>query len=103
MLVYSARTVVPVASPPVSDGAVAVENGRIAAVGPRADVLEQATRAEVRDLGDAVVIPGLVNAHTHLELRSPSFTFPKRSIRKQASSYKKHLPRYPGDQHIQFH
>jgi cytosine/adenosine deaminase-related metal-dependent hydrolase len=68
MLVYTARTVVPVASPPVTDGAVAVEDGRIEAVGPRADVLQQAPGAEVRDLGDVVVVPGLVNAHTHLEL-----------------------------------
>ncbi len=69
MIVYTARYVLPVASPPVHDGALAVDDGRIQAVGARADVLEQAgDGAEVRDLGDAVLMPGLVNAHTHLEL-----------------------------------
>jgi cytosine/adenosine deaminase-related metal-dependent hydrolase len=68
MRVYLARSVVPVAAPPVDGGAVAVRDGLVTAVGTRAEVLEQAAGAEVRDLGDAVLIPGLVNAHTHLEL-----------------------------------
>lgn len=46
------------------DGTVAVEDGRIAYVGARAD----APRGESRDLGDVVLMPGLVNAHCHLEL-----------------------------------
>jgi cytosine/adenosine deaminase-related metal-dependent hydrolase len=48
---------------------MAVENGRIVAVGRRASVLHAAgSGADVRDLGDVVLLPGLVNAHTHLEL-----------------------------------
>jgi len=69
MIVYTARHVVPVSSPPASDGAVAVHEGRIAAVGRRSEVLKAAgAGAEVRDVGDAVLIPGLVNAHVHLDL-----------------------------------
>jgi len=69
MHLYLARCVLPVASPPIPSGAVAVHEGRIAAVGRRKDVQKAVgTAAEVRDLGDVVVFPGLVNAHTHLEL-----------------------------------
>ena len=56
-----ARWVFPVATAPLSGGAVTVRNGRVAAVGAGpAD-------APVTDLGDAAILPGLVNAHTHLE------------------------------------
>ena len=61
MRVLSADWVVPVEGPPISDGAVALENGRIAAVGT------------ARELGpgerfpDSVILPGFVNAHSHLE------------------------------------
>ncbi len=51
-------------APAIADGTVVVDGGRIAWVGPRRD----APRGEDRDLGDAVLMPGLVNAHTHLEL-----------------------------------
>jgi cytosine/adenosine deaminase-related metal-dependent hydrolase len=43
-------------------------NGHIAAVGPRREVLARHPSAEQFDAGDALVLPGLVNAHTHLEL-----------------------------------
>jgi cytosine/adenosine deaminase-related metal-dependent hydrolase len=58
----TARWVLPVASPPLEGGLVTVAGERIAAVGPHGS-----RRADV-DLGDAAVIPGLVNAHTHLDL-----------------------------------
>jgi 5-methylthioadenosine/S-adenosylhomocysteine deaminase len=59
--VYSADWVLPVDAPPIRDGAVAVEDGRIAAVGPAAEL----GRGE--HFEEAVVVPGFVNAHTHLE------------------------------------
>jgi len=63
-----ARWLVPVASPPVEDGAVLVgADGRIAAAGRNAEVPRPADVPSF-DLGDAAILPGLVNAHTHLEL-----------------------------------
>ena len=50
--------------PPLRDAWVAVDRGRIAAIGKRA----LATGATEVDLGEVAVMPGLVNAHTHLEL-----------------------------------
>lgn len=69
MLVFSASHLLPIASPLVRGGGVAVDGGRIVAVGRRKDVLKAAGASpEVRELGDAVLMPGLINAHTHLEL-----------------------------------
>lgn len=63
-----ARFVFPVDRPPIDHGVVTIEGERIVDVGPhRAD-------ANVLDLGDVALLPGFVNAHTHLEfshLRQP--------------------------------
>ena len=57
MTVYSADWVLPVAGEPIRDGAVTVEDGVITDVGPG--------RGEHFD--GAVIVPGFVNAHSHLE------------------------------------
>jgi cytosine/adenosine deaminase-related metal-dependent hydrolase len=51
----------------VADGAVLMERARVAAAGP-ARRLARRFGVHARDMGDAVLVPGLVNAHTHLEL-----------------------------------
>jgi cytosine/adenosine deaminase-related metal-dependent hydrolase len=56
-----ARWVFPVSAPPLKDASVTVADGRIVAVGTGP------VEGPVEDLGDAALIPGLVNAHTHLE------------------------------------
>ncbi len=65
---YAARWLVPVSSANVADGAIAIEGEQIVSLGSRATLAEQFPDAAVRDLGDAAIIPGLVNAHSHLEL-----------------------------------
>ncbi|HEX8191103.1 MAG TPA: amidohydrolase family protein [Pyrinomonadaceae bacterium] len=66
--IYCARWVLPITSGPIRDGAVAVEGTRIAGVGARAVVSERFPSAEVLELGEAALLPGFVNCHTHLEL-----------------------------------
>ena len=63
MIRYRAAWVVPIAAPPLRDGWVEVDRGRIVAVGQKREhaVPEQ-------DLGAVALMPGLVNAHTHLDL-----------------------------------
>lgn len=68
MTLYTARYVFPVSAPSIADGAVAVEDSRIVAVGTAADLRERYPVARVVDLGGRALLPGLVNAHTHLEL-----------------------------------
>jgi len=68
MIVYAAKHLLPVAGTPIQNGAVSVDEGRIVAVGRRKDVVKAHAGVEVRDLGDAVIVPGFVNAHTHVEL-----------------------------------
>ena len=64
MICYHARWVLPITAPPIPDGTVAELGGRIIYVGPRAN----APGGTDHDLGDCALLPGLVNAHTHLEL-----------------------------------
>ncbi|MFL5951056.1 MAG: amidohydrolase family protein [Gaiellaceae bacterium] len=59
--VFSADWVLPIEGPPIRDGAVAVAGGRIEAVGSR-DELGDGTH-----YGEAVLLPGFVNAHSHIE------------------------------------
>lgn len=66
--IYCARWVLPVTSGTILDGAVAVEGTRVAGVGARAEIEARFPSAAVEDLGEAVVLPGFVNCHTHLEL-----------------------------------
>jgi cytosine/adenosine deaminase-related metal-dependent hydrolase len=53
---------------PIRNGAVVVRGERVVAVGPAADLLARYPSAACEDLGDVVLLPGLVNPHVHLEL-----------------------------------
>ena len=66
--IYSARWVVPVSAAPIENGAVAVDGQRIAGVGPHAEIVARFPDYKFENLGDAIILPGLVNIHTHLEL-----------------------------------
>jgi aminodeoxyfutalosine deaminase len=65
---FLSRYLVPVTSAPVEDGALLVNEGRIIGVGTRKELVAASSGAAVVDFGDAVLLPPLVNAHTHLEL-----------------------------------
>jgi cytosine/adenosine deaminase-related metal-dependent hydrolase len=66
--IYSARWVLPVSSTPIEHGAVAVDGSRIAGVGSAAEIEAKFPGAHVESFGQSVILPGLVNTHTHLEL-----------------------------------
>ena len=64
MIRVRAAWILPISEPPIRNGWIALDGGRVAAIGRR-----QATDgAPDVDLGEVAVLPGLVNAHTHLEL-----------------------------------
>jgi 5-methylthioadenosine/S-adenosylhomocysteine deaminase len=65
---YSARWVLPISSAPIETGAVAVEGARIVGVGTRAALASRFPEARAQEFGEAAILPGLVNCHSHLEL-----------------------------------
>lgn len=67
MHIYAASYLFPVSSPPLAGGAIAVAEGRIVDAGPL-DLLRAEYNGPVREFPGSVIMPGLVNAHTHLEL-----------------------------------
>lgn len=65
-MIIRARTVVCLSRPPIEDGAVVVAGNEIRAVG-RWRELRGSSDRKVVDLGDVVLLPGLINAHCHLD------------------------------------
>ncbi|NIQ96779.1 MAG: amidohydrolase family protein [Desulfuromonadales bacterium] len=65
---YLARYILPISAPPIEDGALLVDGDRIAALGTRRQLCAKVPSKDRVDFGDAVLLPPLVNAHTHLEL-----------------------------------
>lgn len=64
----AARWLIPVEGAPIETGALLIgSDGKIAAVGPDRSVPRPSDVA-AEDFGEAVIVPGLINTHTHLEL-----------------------------------
>jgi aminodeoxyfutalosine deaminase len=61
MTTFRADWILPIAGPPIRDGAVTVEDGRVVRV-------DHGTASNAVSLGSVAILPALVNAHTHLEL-----------------------------------
>jgi cytosine/adenosine deaminase-related metal-dependent hydrolase len=65
-MLLRARIVLPVSSPPIENGAVLLHGNRIEAVRPWGELAARSGR-EALDLGPVILLPGLVNAHCHLD------------------------------------
>ena len=65
-MLLRAEWVVPISGEPIRDGAVLTEGTDIVAVGPFEAIKKQASGDELLDLGRAIIMPGLVNAHSHV-------------------------------------
>lgn len=68
MKILAADHVLPISSPPIANGAVAFDHGKILAVGKRDEIAHQFQSIEIEDLGNAAMLPGFVNCHSHLEI-----------------------------------
>jgi len=66
--IYFARWVLPISAPAIKDGAIAIDGDRIVGVGTASEIRQRFTGAHVTDFTNAAILPGLVNAHSHLEL-----------------------------------
>ena len=68
MKILSADYVLPVSAEVIENGAVAIEKDKIAAVGTREELVKRFPEARAENFGEAVIMPGFVNAHSHLEI-----------------------------------
>ncbi len=64
-MLLRARIVLPISSPPIENGAVLISGGRIQKFGTFPDLC--GSSGKVVDLGESILMPGLVNAHCHLD------------------------------------
>lgn len=67
MRIFRAKYLIPRAGHLIENGAIAIQGDRIVAVGRRGEVTRIASGTSY-DLGPSVILPGFVNAHSHLEL-----------------------------------
>src|SRR2546422_2968447 len=65
-MIFRARIVVTMDGPPIENGAVAISGDRIVDVGTF-DGVKARNSGEVVDLGEQALLPGLINAHCHLD------------------------------------
>jgi cytosine/adenosine deaminase-related metal-dependent hydrolase len=65
-MLYLADFILPISAPPISRGAVRVEGAEVVAVGPASE-LTALPGEDVVDLGASTLLPGLINAHCHLD------------------------------------
>ncbi len=65
--ILRASVIAPMDRAPIVDGAIAFED-RIVDVGDARSMLSQHSDAKIFDVGESIILPGLVNAHAHLEL-----------------------------------
>ena len=66
-MIVRAKVVVTMDGPPLENGAVAISGDRIVEVGKFSDIAKNHPREEIVDLGEQVLLPGLINAHCHLD------------------------------------
>jgi len=66
-MIIRARTVATMDGPPIENGAVAISGDRIIDVGEFPGVSARHSRQETVDLGEQALVPGLINAHCHLD------------------------------------
>lgn len=65
-MIIRARCIQPIGQAPLDNGALVLRQGLIKWIGPWRDCPETG-RMKVHDLGEVVVLPGLINAHCHLD------------------------------------
>src|SRR4028118_1463943 len=68
MKILSADYVLPISSGPIFGGAVVIDKTKIIAVGAKRKLAEKFPEIKIEDFGEAAIMPGLVNAHSHLEI-----------------------------------
>src|SRR5881296_1142431 len=79
-MIIRAGTVVTMDGLPIENGAVAASGGRITNVGKFSDISATNSGEKIIDLGEQALLPGLINAHCHLD-----YTCLRRKIPREKS------------------
>lgn len=66
-MIIRARVVVTMDGPPIDNGALAISGDQIVDVGKFSEVSKRQSNQEIVDLGEQLLLPGLINAHCHLD------------------------------------
>jgi len=66
-MIVRAKILIPMDGPPIENGAVIVSGERIRSVGKFPDLRKEYAHEEIVDLGEQALLPGLINAHCHLD------------------------------------
>ena len=66
-MIVRARVVVTMDGPPIENGAVVISGNRIVDVGTFPEISARHSGQELVDLGEQALLPGLINAHCHLD------------------------------------
>ncbi|MGB7293119.1 MAG: amidohydrolase family protein [Thermodesulfobacteriota bacterium] len=67
-ILLTASTILPISSPPIKDGALLIADGKIKEIGLKTMLAKRFPLITNVELGRGILLPGFVNAHTHLEL-----------------------------------
>lgn len=73
-MIFRARWIYPVSTPPIENGYLEVAEGKIISIGPWDEFAGE--RKAAWDLGEVVVLPGLINAHCHLDYTDVAGSIP---------------------------
>ena len=68
MKIISARYVLPISAEVIENGALLIDGKKIKAVGTISEIKEKFPETEIENFGEAAILPGFVNAHSHLEI-----------------------------------
>src|SRR6184192_4055658 len=66
-MIIRAKVVVTMDGAPIENGAIAISADRIVDVGKFFEVSKRRSGEEIVDLGEQALLPGLINAHCHLD------------------------------------
>ena len=66
-MIVRARLVVTMDGPPIENGAIAISGDKITDVGKFPEISKRHSASEITDLAEQVLLPGLINAHCHLD------------------------------------
>ena len=91
-MLISADWVLPISRRPIRDGAVIIEAGRVVEVGPLREIEGLARDGERRHFEGCAIMPGLVNAHTHLSLTALEGLLPSLPFAEWLSLIVKAMP-----------